>query len=63
MSRICQYSLLAASDSGDLETRVNEQLELGWEPIGGPAAHHGQLVQAMVLSTDSEKRIRKTSED
>ena len=42
---------------------ILERVQRGWQPYGDPFSHAGQLLQAAVLTADSGKRIRKTSED
>jgi hypothetical protein len=35
-----EYHLVSAETIEDLETIVNEQIDDGWEPLGGLALHH-----------------------
>ena len=63
MSRIAEYNMITASDSKQLADKVNEKIAEGWQPYGDPFSYAGQLLQAVVLTADAEKRIRKTSED
>ena len=63
MNRIALYDIITASDSKSLAGKVNERIAEGWQPYGDPFSHAGQLLQAVVLTADAEKRIRKTSED
>ena len=63
MSRIAQYDIITAGDSKSLADKVNEKIADGWKPFGNPFPHAGHLLQALVLTTKAEKRIRKTSED
>ena len=63
MSRIAEYDIITASDSKQLAAKINEKIAEGWQPYGDPFSHTGQLLQAVVLTADAKKRIRKTSED
>jgi len=63
MAGITRYELLTAADTQELSRRVNDRIRAGWEPFGSPLAQGGDLLQAIVLAGDKEKRIRKTSED
>ena len=63
MSRVAEYMLLSGSDSQKLSKVVNEKIREGWQPFGSPVTFGGQIQQAVVLTGDDEKRIRKTSED
>lgn len=62
MSRIVEYTIVMASTTNRLETKVNEALEQGWQPYGPPFPHGESFFQAMVCD-DAGKRLRKTSED
>lgn len=63
MPGVTRYELLSGSDSQKLSTMVNDKIREGWQPFGSPVAFAGQIQQAVVLTGDDEKRIRKTSED
>ncbi len=63
INRFVEYDILSASDSKQLADKVNEKIAEGWQPYGDPFSHAEQLLQAVVLTADAEKRIRKTSED
>ncbi len=63
MSRLAEYDIISASNSKQLADKVNEKISEGWQPYGDPFSHAGQLLQAVVLTANAEKRIRKTSED
>ncbi len=58
-----RYELVSAETMGELSAKVNEMMAEGWTVHGPPVTHSRQLVQAMVLTDTSGKRIRRTSED
>jgi hypothetical protein len=62
MSRNVEYDLVEAADRAALVRTVNDRISEGWEPLAGPCAADGRLLQAVVRAGGG-KRIRKTSED
>jgi len=58
-----RYELVSAATVGELSDKVNELMAEGWTVHGSPVTHSRKLVQAMVLTSKSGKRIRRTSED
>ncbi len=63
MGGASRYELVSAATVGELSAKVNELMSEGWTVHGSPVTHSRQLVQAMVLTGTSGKRIRRTSED
>jgi hypothetical protein len=58
-----RYELVSAATVGELSAKVDEMMAERWTVHGSPVTHSRQLVQAMVLTGTSGKRIRRTSED
>ncbi len=52
-----KYELVIARKPQDLERLVNQQIALGWEPLGGPVLDpdrllsSGAMAQAMIRNT------------
>ena len=58
-----RYQLVPAATVGELSEKVSGLMAEGWTVHGSPVTHSRQLVQAMVVTGTSGKRIRRTSED
>jgi hypothetical protein len=58
-----RYELVSAATVGELSAKVNEMMVEGCTVHGSPVTHSRPLVQAMVLTGTSGKRIRRASED
>ena len=56
-----RYELVSSATVGELSAKVNEMMAEGWKLHGSPVAHGRQLVQAMVVTGTSGKRIRRTA--
>jgi len=63
MSRITEYFIVTGENSEDLAEKINTRLAEGWKLRGSLIVYHEHLLQAIVRRKQSEKRIRKTSED
>jgi len=64
MPTLCtEYELLSAPTAEKLSELVNERLAEGWQPHGSPFALGRDLYQAVVLDSEHDKRLRKTSGD
>ena len=52
MSKIVEYRICSEKTAGELVHDVQEMIELGWEPVGGPVTtNHGDEIwyeQAMI---------------
>lgn len=53
--KVEDYKLVSGSSPAALEAAVNSLLSRGWVPLGGPAVHEGEMVQAMVSGADSRE--------
>ena len=48
MKDVSEYTIVLGYTSGNLTTMVNNQIQLGWQPIGSPFTDDQLIGQAMV---------------
>ena len=63
MAEQLAYEILVDDNPKKLSGWVNDRIQRGWEPFGGPFGVNGQVCQAMILPPEAGKRVRKESLD
>jgi hypothetical protein len=63
MSQVHEYQLLSAPYPAELSDAVNRRLAEGWSLCGSPFAHAGEVFQAVVRTTQDDKRVRRSTGD
>lgn len=55
MNKNLKYQILYENDLIDLEKSVNDSIQEGWEPLGGPVVCGLYVIQAMIKNDIPEK--------
>ena len=63
MTKPSAFNLITSKTAEDLSAQVNNHLTDGWRLYGKPFFGDGNLYQAVILKKESEKRLRRTTED
>lgn len=57
MAEVVRYDVLEAPAVDDLISAVQDRIARGWQPLGGPVAVSGQLIQAVVWTDPAEPSV------
>jgi hypothetical protein len=62
MSKVLKYAVVDADSLDHLVDAVQQRINLGWQPLGGPFYLNGDHHQAVVWTQEAEERARTPHE-
>jgi hypothetical protein len=57
LAEVVRYDVLEAPAVDDLISAVQDRIARGWQPLGGPFAVNGLLLQAVVWTDSAESSV------